>query len=120
MKFQNVAGLAVLIVTVAFAIQLVQQNGVEAQETSSQQMQQSSISSVEYARLRVESDGENVTWLISGTDRVRTESIRAAYRRLGGQDGRGRFSDLLDQIGSEGWNLIQTSDNTWIFSRRAS
>lgn len=123
MNIKNIAGIAVLVLTVAFAIQLVQQNNAEAQSPAQAVQAQVPASSqsaqaVEFARLLVEENGEDVTWLIGGTDRVRTESVRAAYRRLGGTD-RGTFSDLLNQIGAGGWNLVENNGNVWIFTRRA-
>ena len=121
MNFKNVAGVTVVVLVVAFAIQLGQQNKVEAQQASQSVAQKSSTSqnaqAIEYAMLEV-GENDTVTWLIGGNDRVRTESVKATYRRLGGK-GRGSFSDLLNQIGSDGWNLVQKDGNTWIFSRRA-
>jgi len=123
MNIKNIAGVAVLVLTVAFAIQLVQHNNAEARspiQVSQTQSQSSSTRSlgIEYAMLRIEDDGESVTWLIGGNDRVRTESVKETYRRLGGR-GRGSFSDLLNQIGTMGWSLVQKDGSTWIFSRRA-
>jgi hypothetical protein len=74
----------------------------------------------EFARLQFE-DEDSVTWLIGGNARVRTESVRATYRRLGGRGTfPGSFSDLLNQIGSEGWNLTEKDGDVWIFSRPTS
>jgi hypothetical protein len=121
MSFKNMASIAVLVVAVAFAIQLVGQNGVEAHQTSGQAgtSSQSSNLQFEYARLQLSDDGEKVTWLVAGNDRVRTESLKAAYQRLGGK-GRTTFANMLDQIGSQGWSLVQVEGGVWIFTRQAS
>ena len=114
MNTKNVLGIAALIITVVFAMQMVQQVRVEAQQSSQTQAAQA----IEYATLEFE-DEDTVTWRLGGVVNVRTESIRATYRRLGGQD-RGTLADLLDQIGSEGWNLVLIEGDSWIFSRNAS
>ena len=121
MTFKNVASLAVLVVAVAFSIQLVSQTVVDARPASYQatQSQRIAVRQVEYARLQVEPDGEQVTWLVGGNDQVRTESLRQAYQRLGGR-GRATFANMLDQIGSLGWSLVEVNDSTWIFTRRVS
>ena len=121
MSFKNVASIAVLVVAVAFSIQLVCQAGVEARPASYQTVaaqQQNAVRQVEYARLQVEAD-EQVTWLVGGNVQVRTESLRQAYLRLGGR-GRATFANLLNQIGSLGWSLVEVNGDTWIFTRRAS
>lgn len=113
MSFKNVASIAVLVVAVAFAIQLVGLNGATAQQTGNQ-----SASGFEFARLQVEAD-DTVTWLVGGNLPVRTESLRAAFQRMGGR-GKSTFANMLDQIGSEGWSLVQKDGSVWIFTRRAS
>ena len=115
MNIKNMAGIAVLVVTVAFAIQLIQQNNVQANPPV-QNAQAQEVQTFEFARLVVSEDGEDVTWLIGGNVRNRTESVRAAYRRLGGT-GQGSFADLLNQIGSGGWNMVEVDGSVWIFSR---
>ena len=119
MSFKNVASIAVLIVAVAFSIQLVGQAGVEARPASYPAQQQNAVRQVEYARLQVEAGGEQVTWLVGGNDQVRTESLRQAYQRLGGR-GRSTFANMLDQIGSLGWSLVEVNDGTWVFIRPAA
>ena len=122
MSFKNVVAIAVLVVAVAFSIQLVCQSGVEARPARYQAVatqQQNAVRQVEYARLVVEAGGEQVTWLVGGNDQVRTESLRQAYQRLGGR-GRSTFANMLDQIGSLGWSLVEVNDGTWIFTRQAS
>lgn len=116
MKMQNVLGVAVLILTIALACQMVPDNSVTAAIQNDQEAV--SASAVEFARLQVDSDDE-VTWLIGDTNLIRTESVRQTYRRLGGR-GLGNFSDLLNQIGAGGWRLIQKDGDVWIFSRKAS
>ena len=113
MNNKNLIGIAFLVVAIAFAIQTLQHNPVEARPTIAQE-----TSGFEFARLEVQ-DNDSVTWFVGGTVNNRTESVIATYRRLGGS-GRGTFADLLDQIGSGGWNLVQVTGNTWIFSRQAS
>lgn len=104
-----------MIIAALVAVQFFSQVQVEAQQSSDATP---SVQAVEYAMLDVE--GENsVTWRIGGVVNERTETVRATYLRLGGQ-GRGTFSDLLDQIGAGGWNLIQEDGGRWIFSRAAS
>ena len=122
MSFKNVVAIAVLVVAVAFSIQLVCQSGVEARPARYQAVatqQQNAVRQVEYARLVVEAGDEQVTWLVGGNDQVRTESLRQAYQRLGGR-GRSTFANMLDQIGSLGWSLVEVNDGTWIFTRQAS
>ncbi len=119
MNSKNVFAVAALVLAAAFAIQMLQQNEVEARQSTAQQQTTSQNSqAIEFARLQIEEE-DSVTWLIGGNDRVRTESVRATYRRMGGS-GRGSFADLLNQIGSDGWSLEQKDGNVWIFSRRAS
>ena len=115
MKTKNVIGIAALIIAALFAIQMIQQDRVEAQQSNSRTQTSQAI---EYARLVVENE-DNVTWLIGGVENIRTESVTTTYRRLGGQ-GRGTFADLLDQIGTERWSLIEKDGNIWIFSRQAT
>ena len=111
MNKKNVLGVSALIIATVFATQMVQQDRVEAQPSAQTQ----TVQGIEYAILDFEDDS-NVTWRLGGVVNVRTESIRTTYRRLGGQ-GRGTFADLLDQIGSQGWNFQQKDGNLWIFSR---
>jgi len=123
MNIKNIAGIAVLVLTVAFAIQMVQQNDAQAKspvqgtQVASQKKAQN-VQAVEYATLSADLESDQVTWLIGGNDRVRTETVKATYRRLGG-NGRGSFADLLNQVGANGWNLVQKDGNNWIFSRLA-
>ena len=112
MNTKNILGVAVLIFAALFATQMMQQDRVEAQQSNNQAQ---SDQSIEYARLEV-NDTDQVTWRLGGVINPRTETVTTTYRRLGGQ-GRGTFADLLDQIGSEGWNLVQKDGNLWIFSR---
>ena len=114
MNTKNVLGISALIIAAVFATQMMQQDRVEAQQSSTRTRV---AQAVEYAMLEIE-DESNVTFRVGGVINVRTESLTATYRRLGGTD-RGTFSDLLDQIGSAGWQLIQKEGNTWIFSRTA-
>ena len=116
MNSKNVFGIAALIFATAFAVQTFQQHSVEAQASQQTQNAQSA-SAVEYAVLEV--DGDNVTWKVSGNQIQRTESIKSAYRRLGGSN-RGTFADLLDEIGSSGWELVQVQSSNWIFTRDES
>jgi hypothetical protein len=70
-----------------------------------------------YARLVVTDGGEKTTWFVGGANtNPRTESIRETYRKLGGKE-RPSFANLLDQIGLEGWRLLQKDGDTWIFVR---
>lgn len=115
MNTKNVIGIAALVIAVVFAMQIIRQDRVEAQQSSEVTQ---NVEAVEYAMLDVEGE-DRVTWRIGGIVNERTESVRTAYRRLGGE-GRGTFPDLLNQIGSGGWNLIQKDGGRWIFSRRAS
>ena len=120
MNSKNVFAITALVVAATFAIQLLQPNQ-PLQSTAQAQVAAKAaakVAAIEFARLDYQ-DEDNVTWLIGGNVRVRTESVKATYRRLGGK-GQGSFSDLLNQIGSDGWNLLQKDGNVWIFSRRAS
>ena len=116
MSLKHFTVVIVLVFTVALAIQLGQRNRVEAK--SPIPVPQSSQQAIEYAMLQADLEEDTVTWLIGGNDRVRTESVLATYRRLGGT-GRGSFPDLLNQIGADGWRLVQKDAQTWIFSRSA-
>ena len=111
MNTKNVIGIAVLIIAVVVAIQTIQQSHVEAQQSTARAQSQT----VEYAVLDFVNE-DQVTFTTGGLVTVRTESIRNTYRRLGGQ-GRGSFVDLLNQIGSLGWNLVEKDGEVWIFSR---
>ena len=84
MNFKNMAGIAVLVLTVAFAIQLVQQNNVQANAPfqDAVEVEVEEVQTFEFARLVVSENGEEVTWLIGGNVRNRTESVRAAYLSL--------------------------------------
>lgn len=120
MNFKNMAGVAVLVLAVAFAMQLVQKNAADAYPSTSKRSLSAELpiaGAVQYATLEVSDSGEEVTWRIGGNDRVRVETIRVAYRRLGG-DGKETFANLLNQIGSAGWTLVQKDGNLWIFLRR--
>lgn len=124
MTTRNVVGIAILVLAVAVSVQSVQQNNAAAQQQQSVQQANSSTSSstdsFQYARLTVADKGEKVTWLTGGNDRVRTESLGRVFRRLGGNASRIDLANLLDQIGSQGWQLVQRDGDTWIFMRRAS
>ena len=124
MTTQKVTGIAILFLAVAFTVQMVQQNGASAQQQQTRQLNGATATanavSVEYARLVIEDDEDNVTWLVGGNDRVRTESLSRTFRRLGGNASRIDLANLLDQIGSQGWTLVQRVGNEWIFMRRAS
>lgn len=110
MKAKNIIAVAFLVITVAFAIQLVPQKQVEARQVAAKK-----VAATQFAFLEV--DGENkVTWRTGGNQVVRTETIRATFQRLGGR-GPSEFIDLLNQIGSKGWNLVQKEGEVWIFSR---
>lgn len=116
MKMQNVLGVAVLILTIALACQMVPESNANASVQNEEEAV--AVSAVEYARLQVEGP-DSVTWLIGDTNLIRTESIRQTYRRFGGR-GLGNFSDLLNQIGANGWRLVQKDGKVWIFTRKAS
>ena len=117
MTTKNVIGIAALIIAVVFATQMTQQVRVEAQQTTSRTQ---SGQAVEYAVLEVQ-DENNVTFRLGDVNpaNVRTESVANTYRRLGGRN-RGTFPDLLNQIGSLRWNLIEKDGNNYIFSRPAT
>ena len=116
MNKKNVLGIAALVIAAVFVMQMMQQDRAEARPTTQAQATQA----IEYAILEVQDD-DNVTFRVGGIaeSQLRTESVRTTYRRLGGQD-RGTFADLLNQIGSEGWNLIEKDGNLYIFSRLAT
>ena len=112
MNIRNIAGVALLVVAVALAIQLVQQSQVKAKPTPIPQK----AAGVKYAILEVLNDGSSVSWRPGGNLPVRTESVRAAFQRFGGT-GPSEFTDLLNQIGSRGWQLVEKDGNLWIFSQ---
>lgn len=123
MAFRNVFGIAILFLAVAFCIQSAQQNAVVAQQQTRQQTNSSSTQSSEsfqYARLVISNKEGDVTWLVGGNDVVRTESLRRTFRRLGGNAARIDLANLLDHVGSLGWELVQRDGSTYIFKRRAS
>jgi len=120
MKLKDYAFVGLLIVAIAFLVQPANMQETLAAPQSStraQEAQQDSGSATvwEFARLRVESS-DQVIWLVGGTQNPRTETVRGLFRRLEGS-GNGTFADLLDQIGANGWRLVQLSGNDWIFSR---
>lgn len=113
MNNKNLIGIAFLIVAVAFAIQTVKQPKVEARQIRGAAQQQNS--GRQFAILTIDSD-KDVTWAVGGNNRVVTESVSKAHSRLGGSGADG-FIDLLNVIGSNGWNLVQKDGNVWIFTR---
>ncbi len=119
MKFKDYAFIGLLIVAIALLVQPAQQQDLLASSQAAPQAQQGQQTATgnEFGRLRVQ-DTDVVMWLIGGNQNPRTETVRGLYRRLGGR-GNGTFADLLDQIGSDRWDLVQVSGNDWIFSRSA-
>lgn len=69
----------------------------------------------EYAQLIVINDDE-MTWLVGGDQPERVRPLRGLLGDLGG-NGRPTLANLLDQIGSRGWELTFVENSTWTFKR---
>jgi len=70
----------------------------------------------EYAQLVVVSEDE-YKWLIGGDAPVRVRSTRALLGDLGG-NGRPTLANLLNQIGSNRWEIVEMNETTWLFKRQ--
>ena len=88
----------------------VASNGASASTQSVQQTEW------DYARLIT--DGESVSWH-AGEMNVEPQifTLETQYRRLGGRS-RPNVVNLLNQIGSDGWELIVTDEINWTFKRQ--
>lgn len=111
MKAKNVIGIVVLVITVAFATTMVQQNRVDARQVAAR----AGAGVVVYALLEVKGP-DKVSWRVGGNEVVRVESVQRTIQRLGGT-GDYEFIDLLNQIGQNGWTLQQIDGENWIFTR---
>ena len=84
----------------------------------SARQQQTTGNTFEYAQLTRENG--NYVFDTGGNFVPPTRSSQALQRELG-SSAPGRFVNLLDAIGSQGWELVQGgSGSTWIFKRRAN
>lgn len=69
----------------------------------------------EYATLSTAQNG-NFVFDVGGEVLPRTLSLNALFVELGGK-GRPTFANLLNEIGADGWELIQVTDAGWLFKR---
>ena len=70
----------------------------------------------EYARLVT--DGEQATWHAGETNAIpQTFPLNTIYKQLGGRS-RANLTNLLNQIGEEGWELVATDESNWTFKRQ--
>ena len=70
----------------------------------------------EYARLIT--NGTEATWHAGETNAVpQTFPLNTLYSRLGGRS-RPNLTNLLNQIGKDGWELVATDESNWTFKRR--
>lgn len=70
----------------------------------------------EYARLVT--NGEQATWHAGETNAVpQTFPLNTVYKQLGGRS-RANLTNLLNQIGKDGWELVSTDESNWTFKRR--
>ena len=72
------------------------------------------LDSISYAQLTIK--GNEVTWDPGGNEISRTDTLNVTYRRLGGNQ-RATLVNLLNVIGSDGWDLVQIENNVWTFKR---
>ena len=70
----------------------------------------------EYARLVT--NGNNAAWHAGETNAVpQSFPLSTLYSRLGGRS-RPNVTNLLNQIGKDGWELVVTDERIWTFKRR--
>lgn len=60
---------------------------------------------------------DQVTWDVGGNDLPRVRQLIAIYRDLGGRQ-RATAVNLLNVIGQQGWELVQSDGAVWTFKRR--
>ena len=85
--------------------------------TPQQPIRQQRTAAVEYAELTIQDGG--YTFTVSGTNvRPRTYNLDGLYRFLGGQN-TPNFVNLLGQIGSDGWTLVDVDPqrSVYLFKR---
>ena len=77
-----------------------------------------SVEQTEWDYARLITDGESVSWH-AGEMNVEPQifTLETQYRRLGGRS-RPNLVNLLNQIGSDGWELIVTDEVYWTFKRQ--
>jgi hypothetical protein len=122
MKMQNVLGVAVLVLLAALIFQTTNESPVSASAVTTTAPFQAGANAAgfEYARLVVFDNNQNVQWQIGGQNNFfPKDTVANTFSRLGGR-GPNRFSDLLNQIGSQNWKLVQKDGSVWIFIREAS
>jgi hypothetical protein len=110
MKTKSIS-MIVLLVGCLFAVYAIASPPVKPQ--SRQNVSQST--SWEYAQLVIIGE-DDFQFLIGGDIPVRTRSTRALLGDLGG-NGKPTLANLLNQIGSKGWELVAINDTSWTFKR---
>ena len=71
-------------------------------------------SQISYAQLIIQ--GDDVTWDEGGAAIARVGTLDNTYRRLGGNQ-RTSLVNLLNEIGNDGWELVEVANNVWTFKR---
>jgi len=115
MNLKTLLGLGAVAVLAIATFQFT--NATQLNAATPVKVQQNGTVGITYARLFVTDNGDNTTWVLGGTNVTpRTETLTQTYRNLGGQLNP-TLANLLDQIGSDNWRLIQKDGNVWIFAK---
>jgi hypothetical protein len=87
-----------------------------AASTAPRQTDSEQANRFSYAQLTIQ-ENDQVTWDAGGNDLPRVRQLNALYRDLGGNQ-RATVMNLLNAIGQQGWELVQTDQATWTFKQR--
>lgn len=114
MNFKSVTAIALCVVFVALVAFSWSPASVEATPQVQQNRNQMRQSSIQYAQLTI-SEG-NYVFEVSGTNvRPRTFDLRGLYLNLGGRF-RPTFTNLLGEIGADGWELVEVSQERDVYT----
>ncbi len=69
-----------------------------------------------YAELTIQGE-DNVVWDLGGNVAPRSRTLAAVYYEQGGNQ-RVTIVNLLNELGNDGWELIQVGENVWTFKRK--
>lgn len=111
MELKSILPVALMFVALTL---VVSWNGDSNQTVVAQQRQQTS--SFVYARL-IQLGDQQFTWDAGGNNVPRTGSLRLIQRELGGNS-RDTLVNLLNAIGSNGWELVQIEEGNYLFKRQ--